>query len=169
MKPTLLPALLALIAMPAMAHVTANPNQGPAGNYFQTSLRIAHGCDKSATTSVTVTIPESVMTVHPQAKPGWKIRMKKSPLTHEMDMGHGKMTMEVVSEITWTGKLPADQYDDFGLLMKLPDDSGKTLWFPTVQKCAGGENRWVEIPKDGQEWHDVAKPAPFVKLIPASN
>ncbi|HVY12085.1 MAG TPA: YcnI family protein [Alphaproteobacteria bacterium] len=169
MKRFVLPALLATLAMPAMAHVTANPATGLAGKYFQTSLRVTHGCDGSPTVSITVTIPDGVMSVHPQAKPGWKISMKKHALDHAMDMGHGKMAMESVNEITWSGELADDQYDDFGLVMKLPDSVGQTLWFPTVQTCTKGENRWVEIPKEGQDWHDVPKPAPFVKLIKAGN
>jgi periplasmic copper chaperone A len=164
MKSAVLPALLVLIAMPAMAHVTANPNTGVAGKYFQTSFRITHGCEGSPTTSVTVKIPEGLFVVRPQAKPDWKITITKRPLEQPVETGHGKTVTEAVSEITWSGKLSDDQYDEFGLVTKLPDSAGKTLWFPVVQKCAKGENRWVEIPEDGQEWHDVAMPAPFVKL-----
>jgi uncharacterized protein YcnI len=165
MKRLLAPALLALIAMPAMAHVTANPNNGVVGKYFQTSLRISHGCDGSATKSVTVKIPDGVMSVKPQAKPGWKVTITKQPLEHAVHMHHGKTATDKVTEITWSGTLPDDQYDEFGLVMKLPDGPAQTLWFPTVQKCAKGENRWVEIPKDEQEWHAMPKPAPFVKLF----
>ena len=164
MKYIIVPAMLALIAMHAMAHVTANPNTGVAGNYFQTSLRISHGCEGSPTTSITVQIPESILSVRPQAKAGWKITIKKRPLNPAVDIGHGKMAKEAVNEITWSGKLADDQYDEFGLVMKLPESAGQTLWFPTVQKCAKGENRWVEIPTEKQEWHHVQRPAPFVKL-----
>lgn len=167
MKALLSTALLMLIATPAMAHVTANPNNGAAGNYFQTSLRITHGCGESDTTAITVKIPDGIISVRPQAKPGWKITITRRQLADPVNIGHGKMAKEAVAEITWRGKLPHDQYDDFGMIMKLPNKEGETLWFPTVQTCAKGENRWVDIPVDGQEWHEVASPAPFVKLTPA--
>lgn len=159
--------LLILVATPAMAHVTANPNTGVAGNYFQTSLRITHGCNDSDTTSVTVKIPDGIISVRPQAKPGWQVTITKRPLAEGVNIGHGKIAKEAVAEITWRGKLPHDQYDDFGLIMKLPEKEGETLWFPTIQTCAKGENRWVDIPAEGQKWHDAASPAPFVKLSPA--
>jgi uncharacterized protein YcnI len=165
MKHLLLPILLALLTTPALAHVTANPDNAVAGKYFQTSFRISHGCDGSATASVSVRIPEGVMSVRPQAKPGWKITVTKRKLDQPVKTGHGKIVTEAVSEVTWSGRLEDDQYDEFGLMMKLPDIAGETLWFPTVQTCRKGENRWVDIPAPGQEWHAVERPAPFVKLV----
>ena len=50
--------------------------------------------------------------------------------------------------------------------MKLPDKPGATLYFPTVQECQTGVHRWIEIPAAGQQWHDLAEPAPFVRLTP---
>ncbi|MGE0775792.1 MAG: DUF1775 domain-containing protein, partial [Sphingomonadaceae bacterium] len=38
------------------------------------------------------------------------------------------------------------------------------LYFPTVQTCVSGENRWVNIPASGQAWHDVENPAPVIEL-----
>lgn len=161
------PALLALWACPALAHVTANPNEGEAGSYFQTSLRIAHGCEKSPTTAIRVSIPEGITSARPQAKPGWKVKIAKKKLPQPIEGPHGTMIDEVVTDITWSGgKLPSDHYDDFGLLLKLPE-KGEVLWFPVVQTCAGGVNRWVEIPTSPDEWHERKSPAPFVKLTPA--
>ena len=48
------------------------------------------------------------------------------------------------------GSLPDNLYDTFGLLMKLPDAAGKTLYFPVVQECEKGVHRWIEIPAAGQ-------------------
>lgn len=163
--PSLLAFMLALLATPAVAHVTANPNQGKAGTYFQTSLRISHGCEQSDTIAVRVKIPEGILTVRPQFKPDWKIEFMKRKLDKPVAIGHGKTTDEVVQEVIWRGgPLPQDQYDDFGLIMKLPEKTG-TLWFPTVQECKNGENRWVEIPKRKEEWHHAEKPAPFVAVV----
>ena len=34
-----------LFAGPAFAHVTANPDKGVAGKYFETAFRVSHGCE----------------------------------------------------------------------------------------------------------------------------
>jgi periplasmic copper chaperone A len=169
MKYRLLSAmLLTLCAAPAMGHVTANPDTGKSGDYFQTSIRIAHGCNGSNTTEIRVKIPEGILSVRPQNKPGWTIEMVKRTLEQPIVSPHGLPITEVIDEIIWRDAvLPADHYDDFEIIMKLPDMAGQTLWFATIQQCTKGENRWVEIPSSGKEWHDLKRPAPFVKLMPS--
>jgi uncharacterized protein YcnI len=51
-------------------------------------------------------------------------------------------------------------------MLKLPKAVGQ-LYFPTVQTCEKGQNSWTDIPAPGQAWHDVAHPAPFIRLTPA--
>jgi uncharacterized protein YcnI len=43
--------------------------------------------------------------------------------------------------------------------------AGDTLWFPLVQACAGGAERWIEIPAAGQDREAPEHPAPGVRLI----
>lgn len=156
---------LAILAHPALAHVTANPDKAIAGSYFQTSFRISHGCGASATKSVRIKIPEGVLSVRPQFKPGWDVDVSKHKLEQPIISGHGTTIDEAVDDVVWRGNtLPSDQYDDFGLVMKLPDTGEKTLWFPVIQECESGENNWVEIPTTVQQWHSLNKPAPFVVL-----
>ncbi len=163
-------ALLAatLLSTPALAHVTANPDTGPAGQYFQTSLRISHGCDGSPTREVRVKLPKGLVSLRAQAKPGWTVTIKKRPLEKPVPAGHRKMASEEFAEVVWSGgTLPDDQYDEFGLLVKLPDLPHEILWLPVTQVCAKGENGWTEIPAPGQEWHDVKNPAPFIHIMDA--
>ena len=168
MKSYLAFAAVMLVATTAQAHIVANPDTGPADSYFQTSLRVAHGCEKSATTELHVKIPSALISVHPQHKPGWDIKLVTQPLDHPLPIGHGKMVSEAVTEIVWSGgPLPADEYDDFGLLMKLPNTPGQTLWFPVTQVCEDGKIAWLDIPGKGQAWHELPTPAPFVRITPA--
>ena len=160
-------AALCVFSVPAHAHVTANPNNGEAGKYFETKFRVSHGCEGSDTISLTIQLPKGFVSVKPQHKQGWKTEIKKSKLDKPVPARHGKMADEQFEEITWHGKLPDAEYDEFGLLLKLPEGE-QTLWFPVVQICEKGENRWTEIPKDGQQWHDVKSPAPYVKVTPAA-
>ena len=161
-------APLVFAAATVAAHVVADPNEGPAGGYFRTALRIGHGCGDSATVAVRVKLPEGVVSARPQAKPGWTVEIVRRTLDKPVAAGHGKTVSVVVDEIVWRGgPLPADQFDEFGLALKLPDGPGRTLYFPTVQECEAGALRWTAIPKAGETWGELKEPAPFVRLVPA--
>lgn len=157
--------------MPAFAHVTANPNTGEAGQYFETKFRVSHGCDGSDTVEVHIRLPQGMVIAKPQAKPGWKIEVKKSKLDQPVPAGHGKMADEQIDEIIWRGGRLADsQYDEFGVILKLPAaETEHNLWFPVTQICKNGALEWRDIPADGQQWHEVEHPAPFVKVTPAAS
>ncbi|MGF1611540.1 MAG: YcnI family protein [Kiloniellales bacterium] len=153
------------VAGSAVAHVTANSNEAPANSYFRTALRVPHGCEGSATVAVRVKLPDGLVSVRPQMKPGWEITITMRKLDKPMDAGHGRMITETVDEIVWRGgPLPDAHFDEFGLTMKLPAKAGETLYFPVVQECEQGVHRWIEIPGAGQEWGDLEEPAPFVTL-----
>ncbi len=162
-------AILCLVSVPAFAHVTANPNQGEAGSYFETAFRVSHGCEGTDTVEVAIQMPKGMIVAKPQAKAGWQVEIKKSKLDKPVPAGHGKMADEQIDEIVWRGgALPDGQYDSFGVLMKLPEGEEQTLWFPVTQTCVKGSHQWLEIPAAGQQWHEVKSPAPFVKVTPAS-
>ena len=162
----LIASVLLVAAGSAQAHVTANPNEAPADSYFRTALRVGHGCAGSPTTAVRVKIPDGVMAVKPQVKPGWTIEIKMRKLDKPVDAGHGRTVSEAVDEIAWRGgNLPDAYFDEFGLSMRLPAKAGQTLYFPLVQECEKGVHRWIEIPASGQKWDDLREPAPFIRLI----
>ena len=49
-------------------------------------------------------------------------------------------------------------FDQFFLRIAVPNKVGKTLYFPTVQRCAKGVHRWIEIPQKGKP--EPESPAP---------
>jgi uncharacterized protein YcnI len=158
----------ALAGADARAHVTAQPNEGIAGAYVQTAFTVPHGCEGTATVAVRIKIPDGVIAVKPQFKPGWEIGISKRKLETPIDAGHGTMISDTVDEVTWRGgPLPDSMYDTFGLVMKLPDAADRTLYFPLVQECERGVHRWIGIPAAGQKWNDIREPAPFIRLKPA--
>jgi uncharacterized protein YcnI len=109
--------------------------------------------------AVRITLPTGLSDVKPEHKPGWKITMKRYKFS-----GPGPQTLGSPEEIEWRGgPLPDDEYESFGVTMQLPPNPG-VLYFPTIQTCQKGENRWVNIPAAGQQWHDVKEPAPFVRV-----
>ncbi|KAB0639308.1 hypothetical protein WT67_12925 [Burkholderia stagnalis] len=153
------------LAAGAHAHITAQPNEGAAGTYFETSLKVPHGCDGSPTVALRVAIPDGVTSVKPQMKPGWSVDIDTQPIDPPLKGEHGTTISKRVAAVEWRGgPLPDTLYDAFGLVMKLPPAAGKTLYFPVVQTCENGRRAWTDIPADGQSWHAVHSPAPFVRL-----
>ncbi len=157
-------AALALLVAPASAHVGTIPSEAPAGSTQVVQFKISHGCDGSPTTRVAVQIPEGVVSVKPQATPGWTIESTVGPIT-PFD-NHGEQVTEGVTEVVWSGgSLPDDQFMTFGLSATLPDEAGATISFPTVQTCEQGETRWIEVAAEGGA--EPESPAPAVKLTAA--
>jgi uncharacterized protein YcnI len=158
----------ALIAatQPADSHATLDRSEAPADSFFNTFINIPHGCEGSPTLKVRVRIPEGVIGVKPQPKPGWELLVRKEKLAKPIVEGHGRTITEVVVEVTWTGRLPDENFDQFGIHMKLPDKPGETLYFPIVQECEQGVHRWIEIPAAGKSRGDYKEPAPSLTLRP---
>jgi uncharacterized protein YcnI len=145
--------LAALSTEPALAHVVAFPAQAPAGSQTIVAFRVGHGCNGSATTVIHLTIPDAVVQAKPRPKPGWTIEIAKAPIPG------GKLR---ATDVTWRGYLSDDQFDDFQLLLTLPD-KGQTLYFPTVQTCDAGEEKWVQIPAE-RAMTGLDHPAPSVSV-----
>lgn len=158
-------ALVTLISGPAaLAHIVADPAEATSGSYFRTALRVGHGCGAgNPTTAIRVSIPEGISNASAQPKPGWEIRVETTKLEKPVDAGHGRMTDTVVSAITWSGgSLPNEQFDEFGLVLKLPHAPGQQFWLPVVQTCAAGEAvRWDQIPAAGQR---AERPAAMIRI-----
>lgn len=156
----------ALLALPplASAHVTVTPTEAPADSYAKLVFSVPHGCDGSATTRVSVQIPESIPSVTPQRSPFWELSTKQGP-KEEVEL-HGETITKGVSEVTWTATepLPDDELDELGLEVKLPNEPGEELTFPAIQKCEQGETRWIEVPGPGETEDDLEAPAPVLAL-----
>ena len=147
-------ALLALLApVAAQAHVVAAPGEAKAGSYSAIAFRVGHACGAGDTTlKLRVEIPDAVASARPQPKTGWAIEVEKEG--------------NKASAITWTGRLPDDQFDDFAVLMKLPSQPD-SLIFPVIQTCEKGESQWIEIADPERPNEKLTHPAPVVRLTPA--
>jgi uncharacterized protein YcnI len=149
----------------AFAHVTLERKEAQVGAPYKAVLRVPHGCEGSATTTLRVRIPEGVVDVKPMPKPGWTLNLVKSKYPKTYSVFHAHIT-EGVTEIAWSGgRLPDEYYDEFVFQAFLASDlqPGQTLYFPVVQECEKGVHRWIEIPKEGAEYPE---PAPGLKLLP---
>lgn len=164
-----LTATLALLASAtATAHITLETRETLADSYHKTVFRLPHGCEGSPTTGIRIRIPQGVISVKPQPKPGWELAITKETLAHPMVGPYGNSIAEVVTEVSWRGgPLPDEHYDEFALHVRLPATSSETtLYFPTVQECEQGVHRWIEVPEAGKSSHDYKSPAPALRLLP---
>jgi len=159
-------AAVLLFTTAVHAHVTLENQQAAAGSTYKAVLRIGHGCEGSPTIRIRVRMPEGVVAVKPQPKPGWELTTTVGKLTQPYDAGHGRTLTEGVTEVSWAGgKLPDEHYDEFVIRMQLPRQPG-TLWFPIVQDCEKGVHRWIEIPAAGKSMDDYKEPAARLTVTP---
>jgi uncharacterized protein YcnI len=161
-------ALLALGTGTAFAHITLETQEAAVGSTYKAVLRVPHGCDGKATTTVRVQIPEGVISVKPMPKAGWTLQTKKGKYDKSYQL-YGEAVTAGVKEIDWTGgNLPDEFYDEFVFRGTLTGDLpvGEKLYFPVVQECDGVADRWIEIPAAGQDEEALEYPAPGIKLLP---
>jgi uncharacterized protein YcnI len=144
-------ALLLTCAAPAMAHISAEPRQAPAGAYQVVAFRVGHGCGKAATTALRIELPAGLASARPQPKPGWTLKIERDG--------------DRPTAIVWTGELPADQFDEFAILTKLPDQAGP-LYFPAFQTCGADEAPWNQVPDPGDAPGSLDHPAPSLLVTP---
>jgi uncharacterized protein YcnI len=161
-------AASALIAVGvATAHIGTTPSEAPAGQTSIIGFTVGHGCEGSPTRSVSIRIPAGVTAAKPRPKPGWRTTIVRGKLPRPVKDFEGNTVRRGVLSVTWSGgNLPDAYFDTFELRLGMPNTPGKTLYFPTVQRCAKGLYRWIQIPKAGQAEPD--SPAPGVRLVKSS-
>ncbi|WP_275001472.1 YcnI family protein [Promicromonospora iranensis] len=145
--------LVTLGSVTAAAHVTITPSTTAAGATAVLRLEIPHGCEGSATTAVSVRMPEDVADVTASGTDRWTVD-------------------QAADSLTWTTGEPLldGEHDQVEFSLRLPDDAGATLVFPVVQRCEEGEAAWTEV-ADHAEGHDTGhdaleRPAPVVVVTP---
>ncbi|MCX6397960.1 MAG: YcnI family protein [Propionibacteriales bacterium] len=157
-----------LAAGPALAHVGISPTEGAAGSYAVATLSVPHGCDGSATTSITIKIPSELNAVTPTRNALWDVKKNVVTLDTPLTDAHGNAVTERVDTVVYTAKspLPDGYRDAFELSFQVPDAVGKTLVFPTLQRCVKGETNWNQVVEEGAE--EPEYPAPSFTVVEGS-
>jgi uncharacterized protein YcnI len=125
----------------ALAHVTVQPADAPADSYAHLTFTVPHGCNGSATTALRIKLPEGILSAKPQMKTGWNVEIKSRKLETPAQGPHGKIVTDVVEEVAWRGgRLPDNLYDTFGLVVRLPDQAGRTSIFPLCRSANRGSS-----------------------------
>lgn len=155
----------------AQGHVTLEQAQAPAGTAYKAVLRIGHGCDGSATHTVSVQLPSGFRGAKPMPKAGWSLLVRRSALTQPYE-SHGRTVGEDVVEVTWKAAtreawLADAHYDEFTLRGQLPEQP-QALWFKVQQLCERGEWNWAEVPASGISTRGLKSPAVLLEVTPAA-
>jgi uncharacterized protein YcnI len=167
---TLAGATLLALSAPtaASAHVEVSPSTTAAGSYSLLTFSLGHGCDGSATTGITIDIPEAIASVTPTVNPGWDVtKVTVDGAASETDEA-GEGPTSRVSQVVYTATAPlADGLrTTFDLSLQIPEDAvGETLSFPVLQSCEVGETNWSEPIVEGEA--EPAHPAPSLTVTAA--
>lgn len=157
-----------LVAGPASAHVSVDPEEAAKGGYSVVNFKVPNEQDKASTVKLEVTFPTDhpLASVMPQPVPGWDVKVEKKKLDKPIEM-HGEKITEAVSKVTWTGgKVEPGRFQQFPVSMgQLPEDADQ-LVFKALQTYDDKEVvRWIEEPKEGAA--EPEHPAPVLKLTAA--
>ncbi|MEY9870733.1 uncharacterized protein YcnI [Streptacidiphilus sp. MAP12-33] len=161
-----------LLAGPASAHVTVQPDAATAGAADQVfAFRVPNESDTASTVKVDVYFPPTypIASALVGAVPGWTSEVKTTKLAQPIQTDDGPVT-DAVSEIIWTGgKIAPGQYQDFTVdFGQLPKDA-RQLVFKTLQTYSDGSVvRWIDAPatSGGTE---PQHPAPTLNLTAAAS
>jgi periplasmic copper chaperone A len=165
-------ATLAALAPSAQAHASLETPEALPGAYYSAVLRIGHGCQGSATHTVSVRLPEGLQGAKPMPKAGWELNVRKEPLKTPYD-SHGRTVTEDTVEVTWKARsreawLADAHFDEFTVRGRLPQAPGP-LWFKVKQLCETGSWDWSEIPSAGTDTKGLKAPAVLLQVKPAAN
>ncbi len=155
-----------LLSGSAFAHVTLEKSEAAPKSNFKAVFRVPHGCEKSATTAISIVIPEGVVAAKPMPKSGWKLDITKGSYAKSYRY-FGADVAEGAKLITWSGgNLPDDQYDEFTVSLYLTDalTTGSTVFFPVEQICETGASHWTAVTKDGENAAKGIEAAPSLKI-----
>lgn len=158
----------ALAVAPALAHVSIGPGTAAANDETTQTVSVPHGCDGSATTKVIIQIPPELVEVTPTRNALWNVSKHTVKLATPIKADDGDEITEKVDTVTYTAKTPLpDGYRDaFELSFDVPNTPGKTLWFPTIQKCVKGQTNWITKYDEGDP--EPETPSPSVKITAAA-
>ncbi|WP_133960674.1 YcnI family protein [Rathayibacter sp. PhB151] len=152
----------------ASAHVTAAASSTAAGSYTVVTFSLAHGCEGSPTTGLSITIPEGINSVSPTVNPNWDVVKNEVEIADPVTDSHGNTATQRVSDVVYTAKTAlADGYrDTVSLQLQLPEDAaGSTLEFPVLQSCETGSTAWDQPTVEGEDEPEL--PAPTVAVTAA--
>ena len=150
MKKMLLSALSALlasvvIAAPALAHVTVQPNEAVIGSFSRFVVRVPNESPKASTIRIEVKLPPLAF-VSFEPKDGWERETRDVTLDEPIE-AFGQEITETVGTVIWSGgSIGPGEFQEFGFSARMPEEE-TTLQFDAIQEYDDGEIvRWNGAP-----------------------
>jgi uncharacterized protein YcnI len=164
-------AVLVLVAAPALAHVTVDPDSVPKGTSdVVLSFRVPNEEPSANTTKIDMQLPQDhpIAVVDVRPTNGWTAQVTMTHLATPITTDDGSFS-DIASEIVWTGgQIAPGQYESFEVLAQgIPSDAD-SVSFPTIQTYSDGTIvSWIDPTVAGQPAPD--HPAPVLTLTAAAD
>ncbi|HET7481888.1 MAG TPA: YcnI family protein, partial [Actinomycetota bacterium] len=111
--------ILVAMAIPAVAHVTIQPNEAISGSFSRFVVRVPTERDDASTTKVELQLPPLAF-VSFQPKDGWTRKTTTVKFDEPLEAFGQKIT-EGVGTVTWSGgKIGPGEFDEFGFSAAMP-------------------------------------------------
>ena len=146
MKKVLLGAMAAVVltatAVPALAHVTVQPNEAVAGSFSRFVVRVPNERPDASTVKVEVKLPPLAF-VSFEPKDGWERKVRNVKLDKPIE-AFGQEITETIGAVTWSGgEIGPGEFLEFGFSARMPEEEGPIV-FDAIQTYDSGEVvRWV--------------------------
>jgi periplasmic copper chaperone A len=163
--------IVCALAAPAWAHVTVDPPSAPKGGTVKLSFLAPNEEQGTKMTELQVNFPTPpqtpIPTVTVEAKPGWNVTVTTTKLAKPLVTDDGSIS-DVVSEVDWKAKTPADgiavgQFGEFTIDADgLPDNENQVV-FRAIQTYDNGDVvKWIDpVTAGGPE---AEHPTPILEL-----
>ncbi len=166
--------VLALLAVPAAAHIEVDPSSATAGSSTLLTFRVPNEMDNADTVGIKIKMPTDhpLANVSVQPKAGWTITTKTAKPSKPLSDDNGPVDT-IVTEVDWSGgKIPPGEFDTFELSIDPLPDVAAVLVFPTIQtyKAADGTTStvdWIQTSTPGAP--EPEHPAPTLQLVAAAS
>jgi periplasmic copper chaperone A len=152
--------LAVALAAPAAAHVTAQPGEATQGGYTAFAFRVPNERPDAGTVQLEVTLPveHPIRSVYTKPMAGWTAEVVEEG--------------DAVRSVTWTAqpgtRINPGEYQEFEIAAgPLPEDTD-TLVLPTKQSYDSGEVVAWDAPPPAAGAEEPERPAPVLKLRPAT-
>lgn len=158
--------LATVVATPAGAHVSTDPENVTTGEIARVSFRVPNESATADTTQIKMQLPQDTPLAFVRVRPpaGWTFTTESTPLPAPVKTDYGVMTSSV-SVVTFIGgAIKPGGFEVFELLAgPFPDESG-LVFFPTIQTYSDGKlSNWIQKFKEGDPEPD--NPAPVLKVV----
>ena len=164
--------MVAVLALPAGAHVAINPSSAPKGSFGVLSFNVPNEGPDANTVKLEVQFPTKypIASVSTQPMPGWTVAVEKTTLAKPVKTDDGEIT-EAVSKITWTATgegLAPGQFDLFTISAGPLPTKGNKVVFKAVQTYSNGDVvSWIQQTVKGAP--EPEHPIPTLTLTAPSN